>query len=106
MDKVRTGLSGLMRCFCPPFLTVVVALAAALCAGCHGKADPNREFAMTMDGEEYLSRMGSPFGTLEEIEAGFSSQVRCRIVFPLSAPGTHNRPGVDIEVDPQRVTLG
>src|SRR4051812_46787039 len=106
MNRLRTGLSATALQIGALVLTLVVAFGAMLCGGCHAKPDPNREFAMTMDGEEYLSHLGAPFGTLEEIEAGFSNQVRCRIVFPLTAPGTHHRPGVDVEIDPQRITLG
>jgi hypothetical protein len=106
MDKVRTGLAGPMQLCIATLLTLVVALAALLCGGCHSKPDPNREFAMTMNGEEYPSHLGSPFGSLQEIEAGFSTQLRCHIIFPLRLPGTRRPPGVEIEVDPQRIRLG
>jgi hypothetical protein len=102
MSRMHAGLSARLRRGISPQLILGAALGMLLCGGCRPQADPNREFAMTMNGEEYPSHLGSPLGALEEIEAGFSNQVRCRIVFPLTAPGTHHRPGVEIAVDPQK----
>lgn len=61
---------------------------------------------MTLNGAEYLSSLGKPVGDYQEEEAGFSTEYRCSIVFPLRLPGAVKRPGLAIVVDPKRITPG
>jgi hypothetical protein len=75
-------------------------------AGCSAKPDPNREFAMTLNGAEYHSRLGQPLAYLQEHEAGFSTSLSCTVVFPLQRQGARNRPGLEIMVMPEKVVLG
>jgi hypothetical protein len=82
-----------------------LCLAALLC-GCSRKPDLTQPFAMVMDGAEYRSRLGDPVAYIDEQEAGFSTSCRYTVLYPLRLPSGINKPGLQITIDPQRVTLG
>jgi hypothetical protein len=84
----------------------VMTLVSMLCSGCTPKLDPNRPFAMTMDGADYSSRLADPIAYVQEFEAGFSTSSRCTVLFPLRLRTSVPKPGLEIGIDPQRVRLG
>lgn len=61
---------------------------------------------MAMNGSRYESRLRQPIGYLQEIEAGFSAECRCSVLFPVRIPGAVPRPGLEIAFDPRKITPG
>jgi hypothetical protein len=89
-------------------VTLVTGLVAVglLTGGCARKADLSQPFAMAMNGGVYESSLREPVAYVDEMEAGFSTSYRCTLLFPLKKSYTMNRPGVQIEFDPTKITPG
>jgi hypothetical protein len=45
-------------------------------------------------------------GYFQEVEAGFSTECRCSVLFPLRIPGAVPRPGLEITFDPRKIAPG
>src|SRR5689334_8163977 len=76
------------------------ALGCLALAGCAAKPDPSRPFEMAMNGTRYESHLREPIGYFQEVEAGFSTECRCSVLFPLRIPGAVPHPGLEIAFDP------
>jgi hypothetical protein len=81
-------------------------LGCLLFVGCADKPDPSRPFEMAMNGSRYEPRLHPAIGYVQEIEAGFSTECRCRVLFPLPIPGAIPRPGLEVGFDPSRIAIG
>jgi hypothetical protein len=62
-----------------------------------------RECTMQLNGEEYPTRLKEPLGYLQEREAGFSTEYRCIVLFPLRGPFAVPKPGLEITLDPRKI---
>src|SRR5437879_6338866 len=83
-------------------LLVLAAGLSLLGWGCLGHSGP-RQFAMRLNGDEYPTKLKEPIGYLQEFEAGFSTENRCTVLFPLKGPFSMPKPGLEITFDPQKV---
>jgi hypothetical protein len=85
---------------------LTAALGCLLLGGCAEKVDPSRPFEMAMNGARYEPRLLQPIGYVQEIEAGFSTECRCSVLFPSRVPSAIPRPGLEIAFDPRKIAPG